>query len=261
MINDNNFDELTNDYEKKRKRKNGVLILLLIIVITLIFDKFYTEINYEYSDSEYDSEYQEYLEKYSEEFDSYSDYKENIQNEEFKLSKEKIKINGYENDNKLICEVFNENEENVTDLRLYVIYYDNEKRPIAIEENYIDLIYGKNSFYCEFDISPDSLTHEFLLVKDYDSNMTVINLQDIQIETNENEDEIITNVKNNSKIKVDTLQVCLISYNNEGKIYDIETRYIFDLKAGKEDSIDFYDFDDQMKNYKVIINYAYSYNN
>lgn len=261
MINDNNFDELTNDYEKKRKRKNGFLILLLIIILILIFDKFYNEMNYEYSDFGDDSEYQEYLEKYSEEFDSYSEYKENVQNEEFKLSKENIKINGYENENELICEVFNGNEENITDLRLYVIYYDNEKRPVAIEEEHIDLIYGENNFYCEFDINQDSLTHEFLLVKDYDSDMTVINRQDMKIAANKNEDEIIVNVKNNSNIKIDTLQTCLICYDIEGKICDIETRYIFDLKAGKEDSVDFYNFDNKMETYKVVINYAYSYNN
>lgn len=264
---ENEPKENSNPVENKKSSSNikWILIIAVIVLFVVIINKVYTD---EFEDTinyEEEQEYEEYLEKYSEEFETFSDYKENAEKEKFKLLRDNIQIKSYiGNEEKLICELFNANTEDIKDLSLYVIYYDAEKKPIAIKENNIDLIYAENYFYCDFDIDPDYNSFEFLISKDYESSIKVIPLDNIEITENESNNTTligshIVTVKNKSSKKIDTIELCIIYYDENENICQIETRYGFDIGMNGKEKIEFYNFDEEITNYKVIVNCAYSY--
>lgn len=260
-VNNNNGPINTNPRPKKGIFKWIIIVFIIIIIIaTVLYKAATTEMQKAIEVEE--QEYEEYLDKYSEEFNSYHDYKETVKKEEFKPLKENIMINAFVGrDEKLICELFNANNENVKDLELYVIYYDSENNPVAIEDTNVDLIYAQNYSYCDFNIDPDYNTYDFLLTKGYETQTEIIALEEIKMDIKDDtEDNVIAvNLENNSNKKMDSIEICMVCYDEEGKITSIDRRYGFEIKAGEKEKMQFYYYDEEMFDYKIVVNNAYNY--
>ncbi len=261
---DNILQEKTEEKKEnntnKRRKINFVLVfgVIVVILLTNCILNILTNNDYNYEE---DEEYKDYIENYSGEYDSFYDYRENKIKEEFKLQKDNININSYVTSEKLICEIFNSNTEDVKNMTLYVIYYDKEKNPISIDLTNIEYIYAKKYFYCDLNIDSDYDSYDFLLTKDYENGTKAVSLDNIELSEVESDDKYSNKIilKNKSGYKIDRIEVCIIYYYDNGEIYNIEKRYGYDIGVNGKQSISFYNFDEEIKNYKIVINNAFYY--
>lgn len=250
---------------KKSNKEKIIVNLMLIAIVVIMIVAFLYEMLIENQHNEISAEeeqkYEEYYENYSDEYDSYYEYEESIKEKEYKALTQNISVNSYVVRDKIICELFNSNDKDVNDIDIYIIYYDSEKKPVNIDNNNIYLIHAQNNSYCEFKIKENYATYDLLLIKEYDGSKVAIPLENIELTTNEDfdKDKISVDVKNNSDKKIDTIELCMICYDNEGEISSIETRSGFDIGVNKSEEIVFYIYDEQMDNYEIIVNYACKY--
>lgn len=174
---------------------------------------------------------------YDEQEDSYDESLESYATRELRLKDkfEEQKNNIYLKDNflnfnkQLIVNVENNNDEAITDLKIEVIFYDGENKPIEIDMAEIGIIEKKSAYYVKFFNTPEKFErYEFLISKDYyfyDNEESV---------TDQISYEIVENkklaVKNNSSKEVSEINFQIVYYDKDNNVMDIDNIYMYDLK-------------------------------
>lgn len=257
------IDSLEDNSEQEGgiKNKNGgnkwIIILVLIAMIGLT--SLYFNYNYEY-DYDYDYEDMDYYEdEYSDEEIKEYISKEYLAKEKFTKQKNNIKIENisYSTNKELIGTITNDNEEPITDLKVEVIFYDGENKPIEIDEDTIGMIERNSQCYIKFEETPENFErYEFLISKEYYwyDNLIYVT-ENVSYEVIENDDYVELKVKNNSSEEISEVDFQITYYNEEDKIMNVENIGIFDLEKRKAQTEEFclYEFNEKEETYE---NYA-----
>lgn len=237
------------NYGRKYKNKDSVKIIfavicfIIFIIIEVIdamnklentyFDNSYPESNVsDYTISE-DFEIGNTLEYYEIEFD---ELKEN-----FKIDTLKLK------NSKLIYEIKNENDVTINNVNIQTIFYDAENRPIKICTNDIQTLFKYGKVFCTIEDAPESYTrYDYLITRPYYYDKeTNIEYDDLAITAVENtRTGIKFEVTNNSSEKIEMLEVAVLYYY-QGKIVDIEYGNVWDIRAGKKQEGETYNWSER----------------
>lgn len=143
---------------------------------------------------------------------------------------------------KLLAVLHNSNQENISNIKVQVIFYDVENKPVKIDENPINIIEANMDYYMVFNDTPDNYArYDFLITKE-DHNFDYTSYSNsITYEVQERENgkvEIIG--KNNSDTKIQELNFFVIYYNENNEIISVKIVNDYDVKKNKEFKIDFY---------------------
>lgn len=161
----------------------------------------------------------------------------------------------------------NNNDEVLSQMNLYVIFYDGDNNPIEVQTKNITILEknGKN-YFTIYNTPKECETYQFLLEKKYFYNDYVSYVNDISFETSKEDDEIIINGKNNSDKKINIITFSVIYYDENGKILKISDENTYDVKKNKEFSLKCYNpYDNrsyekiEYASYDVILTSAYTY--
>lgn len=210
-----------NNINKRNKWALIITIILLIGLSTLYFGDYYN--NFEEEQDEYSTEeIQNYLEK------------EKIAKSKFEEQKDNVVIeNSFLNFNKeLIATVSNNNNEMITDLKVEVIFYDGENKPIQIDSSEIGILEKNHKCYVKFSDTPENFErYDFLVSKEYywyDNEEAVT--EQISYEVVENNDSNNLVVKSNCSKEISEVDFQITYYDENNNIMDIEDIYMYDLE-------------------------------
>lgn len=261
------IDSLEDNSEQEGgiKNKNGgnKWIIILVLIAMLGLTSLYFNYNYEYDyDYEYDYEDMDYYEdEYSDEEIKEYISKEYLAKEKFTKQKNNIKIENisYGINKELIATITNDNEEPITDLKVEVIFYDGENKPIEIDEDTIGVIEKNSQCYIKFEETPENFErYEFLISREYYwyDNLTYVT-KNVSYEVVENDDYAELKVKNNSSEEISEVDFQITYYNEENKIINVENIGIFDLEKRKTQTEEFclYEFNEKEETYEDYARY------
>ncbi len=223
-----------------------ILIIIFIIYINSIDDLYYDK----YSNSNYD--YESEVTKFNE-----NDRKNiNITDEIFNINR------------KLILGVQSQNTETISDVEVYVVFFDGEEKIVGIEKNGIEYLIPNNKYYILFEKTPENFeSYKIFINKDiflpFNDNL----LNDfIEYKQIEEDGESKIEVKNNSSNIIDNINFTVLYYNEKNIIIDIAEYNCFDLKSNKTDKIKMFEiFDEESEKpleydrCEIILNYATRY--
>ena len=127
---------------KLKKNKENIIIAIILIVVVGIVLYYY---NYK-SDSEYSDEYYEDYIDINEDVYDY-EVQEQMRKSNFETQKQNIQIvkQSISINNELILNMTNQNNEDITDILVYVVYYDESNKIIDIKKQYIDYFKANSS--------------------------------------------------------------------------------------------------------------------
>ena len=227
------------------------IFVVVIAVITGIFGEV-TEVFEDFEILEEDSSY-------------YSDYEN--ENEfivsDFETEKNNIIVSAESlANNKMIIKTENKNTNIISNVRVQIIFYDAENKPVAISKKNIDALFPNVVNIQEVYDAPESFArYDFLITKPYDTQRPIINYEDIKVELlSESTSNINLQVTNNTNKEIDSVEIVVIYYNGEN-IIDYDTRSVYDLKSGKseEESIYRYSTDSEYDRVEYFVNDVYIY--
>ena len=252
---------------KLKKNKENIIIAIILIVVVGIVLYYY---NYK-SDSEYSDEYYEDYRDINEDVYDY-EVQEQIRKSNFETQKQNIQIvkQSISINNELILNMTNQNSENITDVLVYVVYYDESNKIIDIKKQYIDYFKANSSRFLKFEELPkNQVRYETFITKEdfYDESYKDYYLNDyISIANELKNGEINITLKNNYTEEINCVGFSIVYYDLQDNILDVKETYIYDIKSGDEERIIDSGIWNDEKNelvsyarYEVILNEAYSY--
>lgn len=252
--------------EKKNKIFQNQIVLNIIFGITIVCLLLYAG----YKSSEDDVFEKNSENTLSDDISELSyEEKQELYKKEFEEKKKNINITscGFDVNKDLIVLVENNNDEVLSQMNLYVIFYDGDNNPIEVQTKNITILEknGKN-YFTIYNTPKECETYQFLLEKKYFYNDYVSYVNDISFETSKEDDEIIINGKNNSDKKINIITFSVIYYDENGKILKISDENTYDVKKNKEFSLKCYNpYDNrsyekiEYASYDVILTSAYTY--
>lgn len=169
--------------------------------------------------------------------------------------------------NKLIAVLHNGNQENISDVLVQVIFYNEQNVPIKIDEWYINGIEANEDYYINFEGTPKQYSRcDFLISKEFLGNK-LSHKSDITFSVVEEERILKIKGKNNSNSIVSELEFSIIYYNEENKIIGLETIGDYEVEANSEFELEFEDmlYSEQTDTvipcarYEVLLSEAVSY--
>lgn len=233
----------TSDNYKVNKWPVIILIIALIGLGILYFGdtyhyNFLDEVNEEYSEKQIENYMlDEVNEDYSEEqIENYIE-KEELEKSKFEVQKNNIAVkNSFLNYNKeLIAVILNDNDEVITDLKVEIIFYDGENKPIEIDSSNISILEKNSECYVKFADTPENFErYDFLISKEYYwyDNLEYVTEQ-ISYEIYENEDYVDLVVKNNYSKEISEATFQVLYYDDNYNVIDVEDIYFWELKKNK----------------------------
>lgn len=252
---------------KLKKNKENIIIAIILIVVVGIVLYYY---NYK-SDSEYSDEYYEDYRDINEDVYDY-EVQEQIRKSNFETQKQNIQIvkQSISINNELILNMTNQNNEDITNILVYVVYYDESNKIIDIKKQYIDYFKANSSRFLKFEELPkNQVRYETFITKEdfYDESYKDYYLNDYISVANELKNgEINITLKNNYTEEINCVGFSIVYYDLQDNILDVKETYIYDIKSGDEeriiDSGIWNDEKNELVNYaryEVILNEAYSY--
>lgn len=252
---------------KLKKNKENIIIAIILIVVVGIVLYYY---NYK-DDSEYSDEYYEDYRDINEDVYDY-EVQEQIRKSNFETQKQNIQIvkQSISINNELILNMTNQNSENITNILVYVVYYDESNKIIDIKKQYIDYFKANSSRFLKFEELPkNQVRYETFITKEdfYDESYKDYYLNDyISIANELKNGEINITLKNNYTEEINCVGFSIVYYDLQDNILDVKETYIYDIKSGDEeriiDSGIWNDEQNELVNYaryEVILNEAYSY--
>ena len=252
---------------KLKKNKENIIIAIILIVVVGIVLYYY---NYK-GDSEYSDEY---YEDYIDINDDVYDYEvqEQMRKSNFETQKQNIQIvkQSISINNELILNMTNQNNEDITNILVYVVYYDESNKIIDIKKQYIDYFKANSSRFLKFEELPkNQVRYETFITKEdfYDESYKDYYLNDyISIANELKNGEINITLKNNYTEEINCVGFSIVYYDLQDNILDVKETYIYDIKSGDEERIIDSGIWNDEKNelvsyarYEVILNEAYSY--
>lgn len=252
---------------KLKKNKENIIIAIILIVVVGIVLYYY---NYK-SDSEYSDEYYEDYRDINEDVYDY-EVQEQIRKSNFETQKQNIQIvkQSISINNELILNMTNQNNEDITNILVYVVYYDESNKIIDIKKQYIDYFKANSSRFLKFEELPkNQVRYETFITKEdfYDESYKDYYLNDYISVANELKNgEINITLKNNYTEEINCVGFSIVYYDLQDNILDVKETYIYDIKSGDEERIIDSGIWNDEKNelvsyarYEVILNEAYSY--
>lgn len=252
---------------KLKKNKENIIIAIILIVVVGIVLYYY---NYK-GDSEYSDEYYEdYIDINKDVYDY--EVQEQMRKSNFETQKQNIQIvkQSISINNELILNMTNQNNEDMTDILVYVVYYDESNKIIDIKKQYIDYFKANSSRFLKFEELPkNQVRYETFITKEdfYDESYKDYYLNDyISIANELKNGEINITLKNNYTEEINCVGFSIVYYDLQDNILDVKETYIYDIKSGDEERIIDSGIWNDEKNelvsyarYEVILNEAYSY--
>ena len=158
------------------------------------------------------------------------------------------------------------NNEIAVDMDIEVEYYDEDGMFLgSCTEDYLMGIGAGREIAVEMTEVPDNFATYKIYVDAEDTIIVKEYFEEVEIEQqNNNGKNIVVQVRNNSKFKIENMSVCVLYYN-AGKIVGIATESVCDVKSGRTGNftLDYpynQDFEEiEFDHYKVIVTQAYSY--
>lgn len=252
---------------KLKKNKENIIIAIILIVVVGIVLYYY---NYK-DDSEYSDEYYEDYRDINEDVYDY-EVQEQIRKSNFETQKQNIQIvkQSISINNELILNMTNQNNEDITNILVYVVYYDESNKIIDIKKQYIDYFKANSSRFLKFEELPkNQVRYETFITKEdfYDESYKDYYLNDyISIANELKNGEINITLKNNYTEEINCVGFSIVYYDLQDNILDVKETYIYDIKSGDEERIIDSGIWNDEKNelvsyarYEVILNEAYSY--
>lgn len=252
---------------KLKKNKENIIIAIILIVVVGIVLYYY---NYK-GDSEYSDEYYEdYIDINKDVYDY--EVQEQMRKSNFETQKQNIQIvkQSISINNELILNMTNQNNEDITDILVYVVYYNESNKIIDIKKQYIDYFKANSSRFLKFEELPkNQVRYETFITKEdfYDESYKDYYLNDyISIANELKNGEINITLKNNYTEEINCVGFSIVYYDLQDNILDVKETYIYDIKSGDEERIIDSGIWNDEKNelvsyarYEVILNEAYSY--
>ena len=257
---DDEVDSSLNNYN--HHKISGLLVIILIIVLIALSLLYFGDTNQQDFFEEKNEEYsQQQIENYLKQ--------EDIARDSFKVQKDNIQIsNSYLNYNKeLIAIISNDNDETITDLKVEVIFYDEENKPIEIDANDISILENNSKCYVKFVETPENFErYEFLISKDYYwyDNLEYVTEQ-ISYEINENEDYLDLVVHNNYSKDISEASFQILFYDEMDNVMDVENIYLTEIEKNEtqEQEVNLFLWDnntyDEVKFNRYEINFLGAY--
>lgn len=212
------------------KNKFGLIIFLIILIglSSLYFGNYNYENNYENADEEFES----YIEKETDNRNKFESQKANIVIQDVFFSKNK----------ELIVAILNGNNEPITDLKLEVIFYDDENKPIEIDSATLGILEKDTEAYLKFIETPEKFErYEFLISKDYYWYKNLEYVSDkISYETVENAEYTSLVVKNNYSKTISEIDFQIVYYDKNDNVIDVETVYVNEIKRNRTEKRELY---------------------
>lgn len=247
------------------KFKNPFFIIGIIVVIAVVGWICFNEYDFfeemQSSIENIGSSNEEYYE-YNEET-VLSEDEQMKQFEEYKKNVEISRIVDAEGD----CHVIltNNNDVELDDLELYIIYYNDENAPIEIENHrfYGVLPNGKTSAQL-YDTPKEFSRYEFLLKTDYydyGSDYYISCPEDIGYVDREEENYIIISCINKSDSQIDSVGFMVTFYDENDNIVYIQNTYDIDIRKNEEFDVRVYKpYDLEYSRYEIVLENAYREN-
>lgn len=205
------------------------------------------------------------LEILEEDSSYYSDYdtESEIIVSDFETEKDNIIISAERlANNKMIVKTENQNANMISNVRVQIIFYDAENKPVAISEKNIDVLFPNIVNIQEIYDAPESFSrYDFLVTKPYDTQRPVVNYEDITVElVSESTSNINLQVTNNTNKEIDSVEIGVIYYSGEN-VVDYDTRSVYDLKSGasEEENIYKYSTNGEYDRIEYFVNDVYIY--
>ena len=231
--------------------------------------------NYEIVEDDYDN-IKEFVYEFSDEDEIEAepldyDQEENTKKEQFNVQKKNIKITDkvFTVNGDFVLGVENANKENIYDLDIYAVFYDGENTIVGIEENTIDILEPNKKYFLSYYKVPENFErYELFLTKEYFDDYSWCSILNDEVELSHNKigTDIEIKVKNNSKEKIDFVDLTVVYYDKNNNIIDIENVSISDIRkngTGKIMAYGIWDYkkgkDIEVDHYEVILNRAVSY--
>lgn len=192
-----------------------------------------------------------------------SNYKNKIILSDFETEKDNIVVSLENlNNNKIILKTENKNANTISNVRVQIIFYDIENKPVAIEEVSMDALFANVVNMQEIYEVPENFSrYDFLITKSYNTQRPIVNYEDIKVElVSETTSSINFQVTNNTKKKIDSVEIGIAYYNGED-IIDYQTKNIYDLKSGAMEDEKVYKYltDDEYDRVEYFVNDVYIY--
>jgi hypothetical protein len=217
-------------------KKILVILLMIILIIVSLYFLYVSYNNYlKASSIENENEYANVAILTEEEL------KEKFENEKDNIIVEKDFFGA---NNELIVLLKNENQENIADLIVQAIFYDNENKPISVCEKDISYLSADSEYYLKFtEIPEDYANYDFLITKEnfWNDDMLVSIKDDISYEASVDDKDILSlKFKNNSKNSADYIKFVSVYYDENDNIIDVEDWCYFDITKNKTVKEDIY---------------------
>lgn len=234
-------DEREEQVVENRKSRLPLIIIIvaLFALCSLYFggsfeNNLFDEISEEYNEEKYES----YMEQ------------EKQDRKDFEVQKENIKVSeSYLNyNNELLATITNESDNLVVDLKVEVIFYDAENKPIEIDDCTVSILDKNSSCHVKFIETPEQFErYEFLVSKDfywYD-NLEFFMEDSIKngiltYETYKDGDYTILSVTNNYSKEISEACFEVLYYDVNGTVMDVEYVSLFELKKNRTQDEELY---------------------
>lgn len=166
-------------------------------------------------------------------------------------------------DGKLIVLVNNNNDVAV-DLEIEVEFYDENGIIVGSDDQYVEAVNKNAEVAIEMYLTPESFDNYKIYVDAEQSSYNTY-FNDIELVHNNNGEEIVVQIKNNSQDTIDTISAAVVYYQGD-EIVGIDDDLEIDIQPGRSANLTMYyptdnNYDDvAFDSYKVFINEAYTYN-
>lgn len=159
--------------------------------------------------------------------------------------------------------VFAKNNSSVAlDMEIEVEFYDSSNVIVGSEEEYIVSVGANAEVAIKTYDAPDSFD-SYKIYVDAEKADDINYFDKIELTHNNNGDEILVQVKNNSNDEIETISVTVVYYLGD-KVVGADSDSDYDIKPGRSANCTlYYPYDKRYKdvnfdNYKVFVNEAYS---
>lgn len=269
----NSLDEDSDFIIKSNKKGINVgTIFLIILIIILIAGVYLYSTKDKRLAQEALTDFGKYLSEnpdyfYNEDLD-YEVISENEDNFEEESKNLKI-IKEFQDVNKNLGIILNnQNENTVTGILVQVIFYNNENKPIKINDYVINILEPNLDYYIIFNETPENFErYEFLITKEYEDPSIKSLKNSITYDVKDkNENEIVITGENSSSETIKELEFFLIYYDENNNILGVDTIYEYDIDKNNKFKIESYKgmYDDNYEEinyerYEVVLASAYTY--
>lgn len=143
----------------------------------------------------------------------------------------------------MILEIFNNNDKMLSNVKIQLIFYDGEDKPIKICDGFSNALFANGRNIVKIMDMPDMYERfDILISQSYVSDTIDIDISQLELYATQNEEgDFNIELTNNSEYKLDVVSTALIYYKNN-KIIDVEEDSIYDIKSGRTEREEIYNF-------------------